>query len=238
MFDWWERLLRLHAGPRRRAPALRAPAVAPVRGSAGEAARRPRPAAAPPGRGRPPTGRSSSATSRASACRSTRSPAPTWRTTAGRCAPGTPTAGCAPRGAASPRRTSTAARPDLWASDDPSAVLPRRDADRQRQPAGVRDRRLPGRTASRAATRTCGGSTTGCASAAGDALVAYLCHQDRVPLPWQPGQFATTPGDLSDLLLLDVEAGSARRRAGSRRRSPRPRRSSAGPDSASSRAGR
>ena len=31
--------------------------------------------------------------------------------------------------------------------------------------------------------------------------------QDRVALPWRPGQFATTPGDLSDLLLLDVEAG-------------------------------
>ena len=97
-------------------------------------------------------------------------------------------------------------RPDLWASDDPSAELPaetqtgnanllafvtdgclesgvpRRYDDLRRLNDGLRDR---GRRA----------------------LIAYLCHMDRVPLPWQPGQFATAPGDLSDLLLLDVEAG-------------------------------
>ena len=39
------------------------------------------------------------------------------------------------------------------------------------------------------------------------ALLAYLCSGQRVPLPWAPGTFAQTPADLSDLLLLDVEAG-------------------------------
>jgi hypothetical protein len=100
----------------------------------------------------------------------------------------------------------TAARPDLWASDDPSAALagesqtgnanlvafvsdgclasgePRRYDDLRRLVDGLRER---GRAA----------------------LVAYLCHKDRVALPWQAGQYAATPGDLSDLLLLDVEAG-------------------------------
>jgi hypothetical protein len=98
------------------------------------------------------------------------------------------------------------ARPDLWASDDPSALVqgetqtgnanllayvtegcldggePRRYDELRLLNDGLRER---GRRA----------------------LIAYLCHGDRLPLPWQPGQFATTPGDLSDLLLLDVEAG-------------------------------
>jgi hypothetical protein len=100
----------------------------------------------------------------------------------------------------------TVARPDLWGSDDPSATLPaetetgnanlsalvcdgcieqgdpRRYKDLKRLNDGLRER---GR----------------------DALVAYLCQADRVRLPWLSGQFATVPRDLSDLLLLDVEAG-------------------------------
>ncbi len=103
-------------------------------------------------------------------------------------------------------RDITTARPDLWASDDPSARLPdetqtgnanllafvtdgyladgtpHREEDLKRINDGLRDR---GR----------------------HALIAYLCHQDRVPLPWQPGTFATAPGDLTDLLLLDVQTG-------------------------------
>ncbi|MFM5885377.1 MAG: neuraminidase-like domain-containing protein [Novosphingobium sp.] len=39
------------------------------------------------------------------------------------------------------------------------------------------------------------------------ALVAYLTGMDRVPLPFAPGQFATSAKDLSALLLTDVEAG-------------------------------
>jgi hypothetical protein len=100
----------------------------------------------------------------------------------------------------------TVARPDLWASDDPSALLPgetqtgnanlfaflcdgclehgnpRRYDELRRLNDGLRQR---GR----------------------DALVAYLCHDNRVALPWAPGQFAKQPRELSELLLLDVEAG-------------------------------
>ena len=100
----------------------------------------------------------------------------------------------------------TVARPDLWASDDPSALVagetetgnanlsaflcdgcfengdPRRYEDVKRLNDGLRER---GR----------------------NALLAYLCHMNRVALPWDPGQFADAPRDLSDLLLLDVEAG-------------------------------
>ncbi|AUX43626.1 hypothetical protein SOCE26_050780 [Sorangium cellulosum] len=41
------------------------------------------------------------------------------------------------------------------------------------------------------------------------ALLAYLCRLDRVALPW--GGFARNPRDLSDLLLIDVEAGLCQR---------------------------
>jgi len=99
------------------------------------------------------------------------------------------------------------ARPDLWASDDPSAPVPlsgvtqtgnanllgfvndacldehpRRYGDVKRLNDGLRER---GRKA----------------------LVSYLCSASRVPLPWSASTFATKPADLSDLLLLDVETG-------------------------------
>ena len=100
----------------------------------------------------------------------------------------------------------TAARPDLWASDDPSALVagesetgnanlvaflgqgcldngePYRYEDVKRLNDGLRER---GR----------------------NALVAYLCHGNRVALPWLAGAYATVPRELSDLLLIDVEAG-------------------------------
>jgi Tc toxin complex TcA C-terminal TcB-binding domain/Protein of unknown function (DUF2934) len=104
------------------------------------------------------------------------------------------------------------ARPDLWASSDPSAPLPasgvsetgnanllqfladgciedgdpRRYLDLARLNDGLRDR---GR----------------------HALVAYLCHENRVVLPGTTSSFAATAKDLSDLLLLDVEAGLCER---------------------------
>jgi hypothetical protein len=104
----------------------------------------------------------------------------------------------------------TKARPDLWASDDPSAKVadegetgnanlsaflcngcfenghPRRYEDVKRLNDGLRER-------------------------ARDALASYLCHLNRVALPWPPGTFATVPRDLSDLLLLDVETGLCER---------------------------
>jgi Tc toxin complex TcA C-terminal TcB-binding domain/Protein of unknown function (DUF2934) len=101
---------------------------------------------------------------------------------------------------------SSKARPDLWASDDPSALVgaetvtgnanlstflcdrcfnrdfPRRYEEVRRLNDGLRER---GRRA----------------------LICYLCAMNRVALPWTSGQFAQQARDLSDLLLLDVDAG-------------------------------
>ena len=100
------------------------------------------------------------------------------------------------------------ARPDLWASTDPSELValsgvtqtgnanllafladgcidhgkPRHYLELKRMNDGLRER---GR----------------------NALVAYLCHSNRVALPWAASTYATTGRDLSDLLLLDVETG-------------------------------
>lgn len=100
------------------------------------------------------------------------------------------------------------ARPDLWASDDPSARVstepktgnenltkfvcdgcfengaPRRYEDVKRLNDTLRQH-------------------------ARNTLLAYLCTMNRVPLPW--GGFAQAPKDLSDLLLLDVEIGICER---------------------------
>jgi hypothetical protein len=105
------------------------------------------------------------------------------------------------------------ARPDLWASDDPGGVVsgesqtgnanllqlvnescfdrePRRYLDVKRLNQGLRIR---GR----------------------DALIAYLCVNDRVLLPWYTtATYAASAIDLSDLLLLDV--GSTERERASR----------------------
>jgi len=99
------------------------------------------------------------------------------------------------------------ARPDLWASDYPSALVgpetvtgnanlstflcdrcfnydsPRRYEDVRKLNNGLRDR---GRCA----------------------LICYLCAMDRVALPGSAGQYAQVARDLSDLLLLNVESGN------------------------------
>jgi len=104
-------------------------------------------------------------------------------------------------------KAAAMARPDLWASDYPSALVgtetvtgnanlstflcdrcfscdsPRRYEDIRKLNDGLRDR---GRRA----------------------LICYLCAMDRVALPWRAGQFAQVARDLSDLLLLDVESGN------------------------------
>ena len=103
----------------------------------------------------------------------------------------------------------TTARPDLWASDDPSTTVsgetqtgnanllafvcdgcfdngePRRYDELKRLNDGLRER---GRAA----------------------LVDWLC-QMNIPLPWLPGQFAQSAQDLGDLLLLDVQTGICER---------------------------
>lgn len=99
------------------------------------------------------------------------------------------------------------ARPDLWVADDPSAGAPsgndnltqyvgdallemgdpRRYRDLRQIDDGLRER-------------------------ARRALLAYLCRLDRVQLPGGPPKtYARSPGDLSDLLLLDVTAGLSER---------------------------
>ena len=112
-------------------------------------------------------------------------------------------------------RDITAARPDLWASDDPSAplgappvsgnanlttfvqdgCLARTGVPRRYEPL----RRLNDCLRERARA----------------ALIAYLCGMDRVALPWTSGSGATLyardPRDLSDLLLQDVECGIGQR---------------------------
>jgi hypothetical protein len=100
----------------------------------------------------------------------------------------------------------TLARPDLWASDDPGSPLP-----------GENETGNANLSASLCAGCLENGDprryeqvkrlNDGLRERGRNALLAYLCRMDRVPLPWLPGQFATVPRDLSDLLLLDVEAG-------------------------------
>ena len=95
-----------------------------------------------------------------------RSPARTSKTSAGRSVPGTPTAGCGRLQRCFAAKDIAAARPDLWASDDPSAVR-RRRKPRPATPTSWRsstDSCLE--NGSRAATRTSSASMTGCASAA------------------------------------------------------------------------
>jgi len=96
------------------------------------------------------------------------------------------------------------ARPDLWASDDPGAVGASGGVSGNANltelvQAGCLEEREPRRFA------VIRELNDGLRDRARTALTAYLCGLSRVPLPWAPGQYATRPGDLSDLLLQDVE---------------------------------
>ena len=106
------------------------------------------------------------------------------------------------------------ARPDLWASDDPSAVVPGTGWDGNPNPTGNANLFHffvdgciecddPRRYADVQRLHDC------LRERARDALLAYLCLPNRVVLPW--GGFAQVPGDLSSLLLLDVEPGICER---------------------------
>ena len=98
----------------------------------------------------------------------------------------------------------TAARPDLWASDDPGVAV---DAvtGNANLTGFVQDGYLSGRTPRRYEELT--RLNDGLRERARAALTGYLCAMNRVALPWAPGQHARQPGDLSDLLLQDVETG-------------------------------
>jgi Tc toxin complex TcA C-terminal TcB-binding domain len=106
------------------------------------------------------------------------------------------------------------ARPDLWASDDPSAVVPGLGPDGNPNPTGNAnlsqflvdgciENGSPRRYEDLKRLNDC------LRERGRDALLAYLCAQNRVPLPW--GGFAQSPKDLSNLLLLDVESGICER---------------------------
>ena len=84
---------------------------------------------------------------------------------------------------------------------------PGRNRNRQRQPARRSWATAAWRTASRAATRTSGASTTGCASAAAARWSPTCATWTASRCPGGPDSSPPAPGDLSDLLLLDVEAG-------------------------------
>jgi hypothetical protein len=106
------------------------------------------------------------------------------------------------------------ARPDLWASDDPSAVVPGTGSDGQPNPTGnanlsqfLADGCIENNTPRRYEELK---RLNDCLRERGrDALLAYLCAMNRVPLP--SGGFARSPNDLSNLLLIDVEAGVCER---------------------------
>lgn len=99
------------------------------------------------------------------------------------------------------------AHPDLWASDDPSL-------EENKEPSGngnltqfVRDGCFENGEPRRYLDVK--GLNDGLRLRARQALLAYLCGMDRIELPW--GGYATEPKHLSELLLLDVEAGLCQR---------------------------
>lgn len=100
----------------------------------------------------------------------------------------------------------TVARPDLWASDDPSGLLPgETQTGNANLSAFLCDGCLEHGDPRRYDELRC--LNDDLRQRGRDALVALLCHDNRVALPWAPGTFATLARELSELLLLDVEAG-------------------------------
>jgi hypothetical protein len=101
-------------------------------------------------------------------------------------------------------RDERAARPDLWASDDPGALVAGETQSGNANLsafllAGCLDNGEPRRYLDVKCVND------GLRQRARAALLAYLCGMSRVALPW--GGSARSPKDLSALLLLDVEAG-------------------------------
>jgi Tc toxin complex TcA C-terminal TcB-binding domain len=98
------------------------------------------------------------------------------------------------------------ARPDLWAADDPSSP-PDASSGNANLTRFVTDGFInsgpPRRFADLAKLNDC------LRERGRSALIAYLCQQNRVSLPW--GDPVREAKDLSALLLLDVEAGGCQR---------------------------
>jgi Tc toxin complex TcA C-terminal TcB-binding domain len=104
------------------------------------------------------------------------------------------------------------ARPDLWASDDPSAPVfgqPSTETGNSNLSAFLCDSCLEGGGPPRHADIK--RLNDGLRERGRDALVAYLCRMNRVELPWKTGVYAQSARDLTDLLLIDTEAGICER---------------------------
>ena len=99
-----------------------------------------------------------------------------------------------------------AARPDLWASDDPGAAIGAPPlSGNANLTRFVQDGYLAGAGPRR--YRELAELNDELRERARAALLGYLCGMNRVALSWAPGQYAQQPGDLSDLLLQDVSTG-------------------------------
>ncbi|HEY2295083.1 MAG TPA: neuraminidase-like domain-containing protein, partial [Thermoanaerobaculia bacterium] len=96
-----------------------------------------------------------------------------------------------------------AARPDLWAADDPGVPIP--GAGNENLTRLVADGDFENGEPRR--YERIKQLDDGLRERARAALLAYLRGMDRVALPWGAGLHAKVPRDLSDLLLQDVETG-------------------------------
>jgi Tc toxin complex TcA C-terminal TcB-binding domain len=99
------------------------------------------------------------------------------------------------------------ARPDLWASDDPGALVPASgvtETGNANLLAYFNDGCFNGHPRRYGIVKRL---NDGLRERGRRALVSYLCSANRVPLPAPLTTYASKPGDLSDLLLLDVETG-------------------------------
>jgi hypothetical protein len=97
------------------------------------------------------------------------------------------------------------ARPDLWASDDPSAPVPASgvtETGNANLLAFLDDGCLDAHPRRYGIVKRL---NDGLRERGRNALVSYLCSANRVALPWSASTYASKAADLSDLLLLDVE---------------------------------
>jgi len=97
-------------------------------------------------------------------------------------------------------------RPDLWVSDNPAAIVGRTTGNGNLLAFLCQGEFLPDAPRRMEAVRAL---TDGLRRRARDALAAYLCAANRTRLPFGAGMFATAPIDLSAVLLMDAETGTA-----------------------------